>query len=49
VNDGQVELCGPIDDKVAVLRHIAELGPDVLDIEVDPPCLEDVYASYQKR
>ena len=45
VNDRQVELSCPTDDKMAVLRHIAELGPDVLDIEVDPPSLEDVYAS----
>ncbi len=49
VNDRQVELSCPTDDKMAVLRHIAELGPDVLDIEVDPPSLEDVYASYQKE
>jgi len=49
VNDRHVELVCPADDKMAMLRRLTELGGDIVDIEVDPPSLEDIYASVQNR
>jgi Cu-processing system ATP-binding protein len=47
VNDRHVELVCPAADKMAMLRRLTDLGGDVVDIEVDPPSLEDIYATFQ--
>jgi len=47
VNDRQVELTCTATSKMALLRQLATLGTEVLDIEVDGPSLEDVYARFQ--
>ena len=47
VNDHHVELVCPAADKMAMLRRLTDLGRDVVDIEVDPPSLEDIYATFQ--
>jgi Cu-processing system ATP-binding protein len=46
---GELGLACPPRDKMAVLRTITGLGPLVEDVEVVPPSLDDVYASFTGR
>jgi len=46
---GELGVACPPRDKMTVLRTIAGLGPLVEDVEVVPPSLDDVYASFTGR
>lgn len=46
VNDRSVELSCALDDKLPLLRHLANLAGPVEDIEVAPPSLDEIFAHY---
>lgn len=49
-NDGEhLVLACPQDAKLATLARIMALGPVVVDLEVLPPSLEDIYSHFSKR
>jgi len=43
VNGQYVDLACGLGDKMMVLRDIAALGPDVVDVEIVPPTFDEVY------
>jgi len=49
VNDRAVHLSCAASGKLALLRRIAALGPDVVDVDLAPPTLEEIYAHYHGR
>lgn len=49
VNDSTVDLACLGSDKMAMVRRIAELEQPVLDLDIQPPDLEDLYAHYVGR
>ena len=49
VNDSTVDLACLGSDKMAMVRRIAELENPVLDLDIQPPDLEDLYAHYVGR
>ncbi|MEN8108425.1 MAG: ABC transporter ATP-binding protein [Pseudomonadota bacterium] len=46
VNDHSVDLICPEDEKMSVLRHIADLGDTVLDVSMTTPCLDEIYLHF---
>ena len=46
VNDHSVDLHYPETEKMSVLRHIANLGDNVLDVNMSAPRLDDIYLHY---
>ena len=46
VNDHSIELVCPVDEKISVLRHIADLGDVVLDISMTTPRLDEIYLHF---
>lgn len=48
-DDGTLHLTCAQTEKLALLAHIATLGPQVADLEVIPPSLEDIYSHFSRR
>jgi len=46
VNDHSVDLLCPEDEKMIVLRHIADLGDTVLDVSMTTPRLDEIYLHF---
>jgi len=46
IDEHTLELVCPVDQKIAVLRHIADLGDSVLDISMSAPRLDEIYLHY---
>jgi Cu-processing system ATP-binding protein len=46
VNDHSVDLTCPEDEKMSVLRHIADLGDTVLDVSMTAPRLDEIYLHF---
>jgi Cu-processing system ATP-binding protein len=46
VNDHSVDLLCPEEEKMSVLRHIADLGDTVLDVSITAPRLDEIYLYY---
>lgn len=46
VGDHSFELICPLDKKMAVLRHVADLGESVLDISMTAPRLDEIYLHF---
>lgn len=46
IDEYTLELVCPLDQKIAVLRHIADLGDSVLDISMSAPRLGEIYLHY---
>ncbi|MDH3947391.1 MAG: ABC transporter ATP-binding protein [Gammaproteobacteria bacterium] len=46
VNDHSVDLICPEDEKMAMLRHIADLGDTVLDVSMTTPRLDEIYLHF---
>ncbi len=46
VNDRSIDLLCPENEKMLVLRHIADLGEAVLDISMTAPRLDEIYLHY---
>lgn len=46
VNDHSVDLICPEDEKMTLLRHIADLGDTVLDVSVTTPRLDEIYLHF---
>ena len=49
LDDTKREITCGFDDKMALLRRIAALGPVIEDIEILPPSLDEVYAFFSQR
>lgn len=46
VDDHSFELICPLDKKMAVLKHVADLGESVLDISMTAPRLDEIYLHF---
>jgi Cu-processing system ATP-binding protein len=46
LNEHTLELVCPADQKIAMLRHVADLGDAVLDISMSAPRLNEIYLHY---
>jgi Cu-processing system ATP-binding protein len=46
INEHSFELVCPADQKIALLRHIADLGDAVLDISMTAPSLNEIYLHF---
>ena len=46
INEHSFELVCPADQKIALLRHIADLGDAVLDISMTAPRLNEIYLHF---
>lgn len=49
VNDATLDLACLDSDKMTMVRRIADVGQPVLDLDIRPPNLEDLYAHYVGR
>lgn len=49
VNDSAIELSCPLDGKLAMLRLIDGFGPQIRDIDIVPPSLDQVFAYFSDR
>ncbi len=47
--DGVLRLVCPPERKLAMLAQVVALGPQVADIDVIPPSLEDIYSHFSRR
>lgn len=48
VDDHTLDLVCPVDQKIAVLRHVADLGDTVLDINMTAPRLDEIYLHFMR-
>lgn len=48
-SDGMLRFSCPQADKLPLLASITALGPDVADLDVIPPSLEDIYSHFSRR
>ena len=48
VNDHSVDVVCPEGEKMMLLRHIADLGDNVLDVSMTTPRLDDIYLHFME-
>jgi Cu-processing system ATP-binding protein len=48
-SDGMLRFSCPQADKLPLLASITALGPEVADLDVIPPSLEDIYSHFSRR
>jgi len=46
---GQIQISCPQDRKLALLARISGFGPQLADLDVTPPSLEDIYSHFSRR
>jgi len=46
INDHDITLVCPVDHKIAMLRHVSDLGDAVLDISMSAPRLDEIYLHF---
>lgn len=49
INGNNVSLTCPADSKIALLRHIADLGDKILDFSMTAPRLDEIYLHYMRE